>query len=147
MLQNDFINRLMSSGISVKSIKNYKSDINHFIAFIKQKFTGSSASINNLSDCVPYLGSSIAIEYKAYMRQSGSALKSTNRRLSTLRKISKYMYEIGATEDDFASSVNNVGAADKLDSELGEFEIILSEFKKTPNSFKILKEHYQKLSF
>src|SRR5688572_13295931 len=99
-MYSQFENYLQKSGISLKSIKNYKSDISHFLgwAILKLKAIGTYAE--TLLELTPFLSSSFASEYVSYMVSNNFPKKTINRRLSTLRHLSKFLVATQALDFD-----------------------------------------------
>lgn len=107
-IRNDFIKYLDSLGISHKSHKNYRSDLGHFLSWAILKFRGMGSYIETLSELIPFLGSHIAAEYKKFMIDGKNPDATINRRLSTLRHLSKFLVIAGHTQDDFMKGLENI---------------------------------------
>lgn len=114
MLQKQFENYLSSLGISVKSLKNYKSDISHFLgwAMLKVKTFGSYAE--GLSDLVPFLSSKMSLEYRDFMTANSMPPKTINRRLSTLRHLAKFLIDSQISDFNFMDGVQNISDIRKI---------------------------------
>lgn len=105
----NFLNNLQNEGKSFVSIKNYKSDITHFLAwaFLKLKAFGTYAE--SVTEIIPFINQKFFHEYKAYMVENNIKTKTINRRLSSLRNFSKYLYSTQAVDRDFMQGIQNVG--------------------------------------
>ena len=104
-----FILKLQNEGKSKVSVKNYKSDINHFLAWavLKLKTFGSYAS--SVTEICPFLSKDFFNEYKSYLVQNKVKYKTINRRLSTLRNFSSFLYSTHLIDEDFMAGIQNVG--------------------------------------
>jgi len=111
MLHNQFENYLLSLGISPKSIKNYKSDISHFLGWAILKLKTFGTYVENLSELVPFLNRGMVLEYKEFVSINSVARKTINRRLSTLRQLSKFLITSEILDFDFMEQVKNIEAS------------------------------------
>ncbi len=107
-IKKDFIKYLTSLGITPASHKNYKSDISHFSGWLVLKLRTFGTYIEGLTEAVPFLAPSLAIEYKSYMQENKVADKTVNRRLSTLRHLSKFLLLTQIIEFDFMEGIENL---------------------------------------
>lgn len=139
-VKNDFIKYLSSLGISVKSHKNYRSDLNHFLAWAILKIRSYGSFVESLTESVPFLTPSLAREYRNYMRENGFPDKTINRRLSTLRHLSKFMVASQIIDSDFMSDIENISSAVKTKSQVNplvnEFRGYLETEKISGNTIK-----------
>lgn len=106
---NNFLNNLLIDGKSKVSIKNYKSDIAHFLAWAILKLKSFGALVENIAEVVPFIDQHFFNEYKKYMVENNVKIKTTNRRLSSLRSFSRYLSNEHITDQDFMSGIQNVG--------------------------------------
>jgi len=106
---NKFLNYLQSEKKSAVSIKNYKSDIGHFLAWtiLKLKTFGSFAE--SVTEIIPFINNSFFLEYKNYLVKNNSKVKTINRRLSTLRAFSRFLYSEQITDQDYMQGIQNTG--------------------------------------
>lgn len=111
MLHNQFENYLSSVGISPKSIKNYKSDISHFLGWAILKLKTFGTYVENLSELVPFLNRDMVLEYREFSSTNSVARKTINRRLSTLRQLSKFLTTSQILDFDFMEHVKNIEAS------------------------------------
>jgi len=111
MLHNQFENYLLSLGISPKSIKNYKSDISHFLGWAILKLKTFGTYVENLSELAPFLNRGMVLEYKEFVSINSVARKTINRRLSTLRQLSKFLITSEILDFDFMEQVKNIEAS------------------------------------
>src|SRR3989344_8911537 len=113
MLQ--FQNYLKTKDLSLKSLKNYKSDITHFTGWSILKLKALGSYVENLEEITPFLSSKFINEYTGYMLENSIPNKSINRRLSTLRHLSKFLVSSQVIGFDFMNGIENVGQAKKSD--------------------------------
>lgn len=138
--QVSFIRYLNSLGLSPKSHKNYRSDLNHFVAWAILKIRSFGSYVENLSEAIPFLNPSFASEYKNYMAQNGFPEKTINRRLSTLRHLSRFLVSSQIIDSDFMEKIENISLASKqrsqVDPVIQEFRGYLENEKVSPNTIK-----------
>lgn len=104
-----FMSNLQNEGKSPISIKNYKSDIIHFLgwAYLKIKSFGSVAE--NVLEIMPFVSQNFFVEYKNYMIENNIKTKTINRRLSSLRNFSGFLHSEGIIDQNFMQGIQNVG--------------------------------------
>ena len=107
MIEN-FLKYLISLGLSSKSLKNYKSDVNHFSVWLIQKIRGLGASIESFPETIPFLKPETADEYKKFLMKNNVPVKTTNRRLSTLRHLSRFLVSSEIINFDFMKDKTNI---------------------------------------
>ena len=117
-----FSNYLVANGISPLSLKFYRCDINHFLI-----------NVILLSDITPefinlYINNSI----------KNSSIKTTNRRLSTIRKFSQFLIDRGLSSFDFSKDIRNVFSADTkakyISEKIASFDSFLIDQKISKNT-------------
>ncbi len=106
----DFEYYLQKLGVNSKSIKNYKSDISHFFAWAKNKLKNVGAYVESLPELSPFLNKQFISEYLSDMALKSLPRKTVNRRLSTLRHLSKHLVAIQVIETDFMEGIQNLGS-------------------------------------
>ncbi len=120
-----FENYLQKTGITKKSIKNYKSDISHFMGWAILKLKTIGTYIENLSDLSPFLTSKFITEYLSYMIGNNFPRQTVNRRLSTLRHLSKFLIASQIIDFDFMGSIQNLPSEElKLSSSLSNHKSV-----------------------
>lgn len=133
-----FLNYLKSLGISSISLKNYLSDANYFAAWFLLKVKSWGVMAESTIDCLPYLSSAVAKDYKNFLIENKVPILSTNRRLSTLRHLSRFLVHSQISSSDFAQNLNNVSSNKEFDLEkyLKLFEDHLRREKASSNTIK-----------
>ena len=63
----NFLNNLQSEGKSKVSIKNYKSDIAHFLAWATLKLKSFGTYVESVAEITPFVSREFFKEYKNYM--------------------------------------------------------------------------------
>ena len=104
-----FLNNLQDQGKSLVSIKNYKSDINHFLAWAILKLKSLGSYADNVIELTPFINRDFFNEYKSYMVENNIKVKTINRRLSSLRNLSNFLYSSQALDRDYMQGIQNVG--------------------------------------
>jgi site-specific recombinase XerD len=136
----EFIKYLNSLGISPASHKNYKSDLVHFIAWAILKVRSLGSYVESLTEIVPFLNIDMGHEYKSYMAKNTVPAKTMNRRLSTLRHLSKFLQASNAIESDFTEGIENAskGSTKKtiVNPISGDFKAYLVKENVSANTIK-----------
>lgn len=139
-LKQNFIEYLSSLSVSKNSIKNYKSDISHFLGWAILKVRSFGAYIESLSELLPFLNSDLAIEYKKYLSENKSSKKTINRRLSTLRHLARFLIESQVIDYNFMTGIENVSTPTRIEIAnhplISEFKSYLQSQKVSPNTIK-----------
>ena len=104
-----FLNNLQDQGKSLVSIKNYKSDINHFLAWAILKLKSLGSYADNVIELTPFINRDFFNEYKNYMVENNIKIKTINRRLSSLRNLSDFLYSSQILDRDYMQGIQNVG--------------------------------------
>ncbi len=110
---NEFLSYLAALNISPKSLKNYKSDLNHFTGWIILKVRSYGAYVESLSEAIPFLNKNLIWNYKTYLLENSIPAKTVNRRLSTLRHLAKHLLASQALDFDFMEGVENTAQVKK----------------------------------
>lgn len=108
-IKKTFIKYLDSAGISPKTHKNYRSDLNHFTGWVILKVRSFGSYAETLTDSIPFLDSKLAKEYRNYMLENKIPAKTINRRLSTLRHLAKLLVTEQLADLNFMDGIENVG--------------------------------------
>jgi site-specific recombinase XerD len=135
----DFEKYLESTGISAKSIKNYKSDISQFLAWAKLKLKDLGAYAENILEMSPFLTSEFVAEYLSHLINNKLPRKTINRRLSTLRHLSRFLTSSQVIDSDFMSEIQNITDAPALKISGISSHPSVSEFKAFLEAEKISK--------
>lgn len=107
-IKQNFSEYLINLGLSPKSHKNYKSDLSHFSGWIILKVRSFGSYIESLTEAVPFLSKEIAAEYKNFMIENAIPVKTINRRLSTLRHLSKFLLFSQNLDHNFMEGIENI---------------------------------------
>jgi site-specific recombinase XerD len=107
-VKNDFLDYLVSVGVSENTAKFYESDINHFTEWFIIKIQELGGVAQNLTESTPYLARSLAGEYKDYLINSHTPTATLNRKLSSLRKLGKFFRETKIVDFDFTEDLTNL---------------------------------------
>lgn len=139
-IKKNFIKYLDSLGLSTKSHKNYRSDLNHFSGWAILKVRAFGSYVETLTEVIPFLSTGLANEYKNYMIENSVSSKTVNRRLSTLRHLAKFMLLSQAIDQNFMDGVENISSRKspvKTKSPIvEEFKSHLEAQKASPNTIK-----------
>ena len=140
LTKKDFFNYLTSLGITPAPHKNYRSDISHFHSWLNTKIKTLGSISESLTDAIPFLNSSTAHEYKSELANAKIPAKTINRRLSTLRHLSRFLTSTQLADFDFMMGIENISGSPKsrvnLNSAISEFRAHLEAEKASPNTIK-----------
>jgi len=107
----EFIKYLESAGISTSSVKFYKSDLNHFTAWLLFRIRSLGILADELTQAIPFLKSAFAHEYKKFLIENKTPAKTINRKLSTLRNLSRFLIISQIINFDFTENLTNITTA------------------------------------
>lgn len=135
-IKQNFFEYLTGLGISPKSHKNYKSDLVHFSGWLILKVRSFGSYIESLTEAVPFLSSEIAGEYKNYMVNNKIPAKTINRRLSTLRHLSRYLLSSENLVINFMKDIENISVANRRKSMVSP---VVNDFRSYLETQKVSK--------
>lgn len=138
-LTNKFFQYLSSLGISSKTHKNYKSDVNHFTGWLLLKLKTLGIAAEELSETLPFISKKTAKEYKDYLSQNNISTKTINRRLSTLRHLGRFLLETQILDFNFSEEISNISSKKPYSPShpiIKEFEQHLVSEKVSDNTIK-----------
>jgi site-specific recombinase XerD len=140
LIKKEFIKYLDSLGLSPASHKNYRSDLGHFIAWALLKVRSFGSYVESLTEIVPFLSHNLGHEYRSYMTENLVPAKTMNRRLSTLRHLSRFLVENHSIDEDFTEGIENISMntikKSKINPVFDEFKAYLVDEKVSPNTIK-----------
>ncbi len=132
-----FFSFLDDLGVTSNTIKFYKSDLSHFTAWILLHIRSLGSEAENLTEAVPFLSKNIAREYKKYLLVNKVAKLTANRRLSTLRNLSRFLVASQILDFDFMDGTTNItGSGYETNPLVYEFEQYLKQEKISQNTIK-----------
>lgn len=125
---------LLAENISLLSIRNYLSDIRHFAGWSNKYNTASPQSTTQTPfDFVSLINQDNVADYKAYLLENRIPLRTINRRLSSLRKLSLFFQKENLLDFDPLKDILNIRFIPEktptlpLQSILSEFELSLND--------------------
>jgi site-specific recombinase XerD len=139
-IKKEFINYLDSLGLSPKSHKNYRSDLSHFLGWAILKIRSFGSYVESLTQIVPFISRDLCSEYKNYLTANSAPPKTVNRRLSTLRHLSKFMLSSQIVDFNFMDGIENINSRPKKKSAvvpiIGDYKTFLETEKVSQNTIK-----------
>jgi site-specific recombinase XerD len=140
LIKKNFLEYLHDLGLSSESHKNYKSDLVHFSGWVTLKVRSFGSYIESITEAVPFLSKDLAGDYKKFMVENQVPLKTINRRLSTLRHLSRFLESSQVLEHNFMEGVENISLSKtkktKNNDLLDGFRGYLDELKVSKNTSK-----------
>ncbi len=140
LIRKEFIIYLNSLGLSPRSHKNYRSDLVHFLAWAILKIRSLGSYIESLTETVPFLNTELAQEYRNFMIGNSVPAKTTNRRLSTLRHLSRFLLGSHIIDHDFTEGIENVSSNPvkgvSINPIFSDYRRQLEREKVSPNTIK-----------
>jgi site-specific recombinase XerD len=133
-----FLKYLNDLGISANSHKNYRSDISHFSGWFLLTIQKWGVVTSEFSEAIPFINQKSAAEYKHFLIKNKVADKTVNRRLSTLRHLSRFLTATQILDFDFMNGVSNISSITVADTSplLPQFEKFLSKEKASNNTIR-----------
>lgn len=142
-IKKEFVKYLDSLGLSPKTHKNYRSDLAHFIGWAILRVRSFGSYVDSLTEAIPFLTQDFAKEYKNYMTENKAPVKTVNRRLSTLRHLSKFLLASQVVDFDFMQGIENAGSfassthkKQSIDPVMNDFKAFLEAEKVSANTIK-----------
>ncbi len=99
-----YIRHLEGLPLSTNTIRNYKSDFEHFIRWLKVKIQNTEM----LDKTILLLNEQTIDEYKQFMISSLTPRLTVNRRLTSIRLLATYLLERNYISTDFAKNTRNI---------------------------------------
>lgn len=133
-----FLKYLKDLGISPKSHKNYRSDLSHFSGWFLLTVRRWGVVTGEFSEAIPFINQKSAKDYKHFLIVNKVADKTINRRLSTLRHLSRFLTATQILDFDFMEGISNISLASDTDIYplLPQFEKYLSKEKASNNTIR-----------
>lgn len=129
-LEAPFRTYLSAENISPISLKNYLSDLRHFLGWFQGEQSSSAFTVHSSQNgavvqefstdsgvthdpqngLLAAITPNIIAEYKSYLSANGVPTKTVNRRLSTLRKFFTFAISQGWTKENPAKKISNIAS-------------------------------------
>lgn len=122
-----------NKSIQAITIKNYLSDLRHFLGWFVLRLKVKNLDVREIhsENLSKHLTGNEIAQYKAYLEENKSPIKTINRRLSTLRKFCSFCISQGWMTENPAKKIQNiVFTQDRPTSEL-ENDLMIEKFKKS----------------
>jgi len=104
---------LKSQQVSQNTLRNYLSDINHFLGWLDNyEFNLGSDEPNIIAQ---KMSKATFKKYKQFLRKNSISVVTVNRRLSSLRQLSAFFVSQGWTENDQAKKITNITTKKEMD--------------------------------
>jgi site-specific recombinase XerD len=119
---------LLAENVSPITLKNYLSDLRHFLGWtILKSKAQDKKNFENLSplEFLNQINESLVEEYKNYLVVNAIPAKTINRRLSTLRKFFSFCISQGWLKENPAKKIQNLKL--KIDSIISSFALSLEK--------------------
>jgi len=119
---------LLAENVSPITLKNYLSDLRHFLGWTVLKLKAQDKkNFENLSplEFLNQIDESLLEEYKNYLVVNAIPAKTINRRLSTLRKFFSFCISQGWLKENPAKKIQNLKL--KIDSIISSFALSLEK--------------------
>lgn len=138
-LISDFTAYLQEQGVSALTLKNYKSDINHFSGWLILKTRSLGILTEQLTECLPFISKKIGHEYRNFLLENATPHITINRRLSSLRHLARFLVLTQIIDFDFMAELPNIDYVTKKINPfplVNEFEQHLSKEKASQSTIK-----------
>lgn len=97
-----------SKKLSQTTVKNYLSDLRHFLSFLKLKSLSWGKPPPNSQQIPSLITPSLLKEYRNYFLANNIAKSTANRKLATVRLFCQFCYNKGLLEQNFAQNLKNI---------------------------------------
>ena len=104
----NFLTYLKSLQLCQNSLRFYKSDLKHFFLWMASLLKRQGVFVSELQEIVPFLKPELAHKYRQSLLDGQTAVKTLNRRLSTLRRFADYLFTHDFLSLNFAADIENV---------------------------------------
>ncbi len=135
----NFILDLDNSGRSFMTLKNYKSDANHFAQWFVDKIRQDGVFVDSFTESIPFIHPNISKDYKQHLLTLNTPIKTINRRLSTLRALSRFLVNRQLVDTDFTQGLQNLSVLphkNDFESIIGSFKTHLTLLRVSKNTIK-----------
>ena len=105
---NNFKLYLEDLGLCQRTIINYLSDLSHFSGWAMLQLKAQSLEIKNSEDIIEYFSSDLLNDYKGFLGKNQKSIATSNRRLSALRSLGKFLVLKGHIRQNPADELNNL---------------------------------------
>ena len=131
-----FLSYLSTAGVSDSSLKDYRSDISHFTGWTILKVRSLGIFAESLTEVIPFINTKLAHDYKNFLTQNNISPKTINRRLSTLRHLSRFLLASQISDSDFMEGILNITGGTH---QAPLIHPLLSQFQKDLEAEKVSK--------
>ncbi|MGB9707503.1 MAG: tyrosine-type recombinase/integrase [Microgenomates group bacterium] len=138
---------LLAGNVKPVTVKNYLSDLRHFMGWLIFKLKTKNQKLKIDEDPVEFLAfitPELIENYKNYLIENKIPLKTTNRRLSTLRKFFSFCINQGWLKENPAKKISNVRLFDWPIFKKNQLSANQEKIT-NPNAKKILNQFHQDL--
>lgn len=137
----NFENYLLKEiGIASTSLKFYRSDLSHFKAWLILKIRTMGVMAEEFIETIPFLNKNLVHEYRNYLCSNNIPAQTINRRLSTLRHLSRFLIASQVINSDFMEGMTNIrkdgGNEPGILNVVYDFERFLEKEKVAKNTSK-----------
>lgn len=128
-LVQNYADYLTSLGMSQNSVRFYKSDLYHFTSWLISQLKTLGVLVEKLEEALPFLKLEMAGQYRQSLLTNKTPVKTINRKLSSLRKLSEYLVKEEIFSFDFTEGMVNITSS-SLSVSPQSFSLLIEEFKK-----------------
>lgn len=108
-LISDFESYLLTEKrVSSKTLRNYRSDLAHFLGFLSFHLSSQGHTVNHLQDMIPHYSAQTVGAYKGFHINNKIPQSTTNRRLSTVRNFTNFLIAKGVINHNPLQNITNI---------------------------------------
>ncbi len=137
-----FKNHLKNKGLSLITIRNYTSDLNHFLIWLKKTESKTAPSLRASLEEIKRINFQTIEEYKKVICSQDMAKSTINRRLATLRLFCQFCSDKGLLERDPALRINNLPVAKTMDKKINDLVSKFGSYLKKQNCSRNTIKNY-----
>ena len=142
LITKKFEENLRLSGVSSKTIRNYRADLAHFAGWAKLQLQKQGCSISSTDDVFSYFSGQLVALYKGHHLENRVPEATTNRRLSTLRNISKFLVAQGIIEANPMTVVSNLKQAISWKKNIETIVVKFEKYLENEGISKVSRKNY-----
>jgi len=94
--------------ISKNTLRFYRSDLYHFSGWLILTLRKMGIYIESFDEAIPYIKAHLITQYKEFMVKNNAPKTTINRKLSSLRNLSRFLVAANILDFDFMQTITNV---------------------------------------
>lgn len=120
----------ISKQLSSVSIKNYLSDLRHFLGWLISdlQFHNQTLMIDE-KNIIDFINHTTILNYRLYLSDNSLPIKTVNRRLSTIRKFCSFCISQGWMKENPGKKIKNQKLKSKITYQNSKIKTVMEQFR------------------